>query len=78
MPLVYARLPELPDSHEVKSLVLNTGPFAGGDDHPGSKKVTISYSSVIVPGLVEAPSKGTKDPRFRLQGGGRDLVKSLR
>jgi hypothetical protein len=57
-----SRMPELLDSHEVQSFVLNTGPFAGGDDHPGSKKVTISYSSVIVQGLVEAPSRGTEDP----------------
>jgi phosphoenolpyruvate carboxykinase (ATP) len=37
---------------------------AGGcdDDHPGSKKVTIPYSSAIVPGIVEGTIEWTEDP----------------
>jgi phosphoenolpyruvate carboxykinase (ATP) len=38
---------------------------AGGcDDHPGSKKVTIPYSSAIVQGIVEGTIEWTEDPDF--------------
>ena len=33
--------------------VLNTGRIGGGDNHEGSKKVTIPISSAIVQGIVE-------------------------
>ncbi len=47
------RMLELLDSHELKVFVLNTGRVGGGDDHEGSKKVTIPYSSAIVQAIVE-------------------------
>ena len=39
---------------------------AGGcdDDHPGSKKVTIPYSSAIVQGIVEGAIEWPEDPGF--------------
>ena len=38
---------------------------AGGcDDHPGSKKVTIPFSSAIVQGIVEGTIEWTEDPDF--------------
>ena len=52
------------DSHEVQSFVLNTGRIGGGDEHPGSKKVTIPYSSAIVQGIVEGTIEWTEDPDF--------------
>ena len=52
------------DSHEVQSFALNTGRVGGGDDHPGSKKVTIPYSSAIVQGIVEGTIEWTEDPDF--------------
>jgi phosphoenolpyruvate carboxykinase (ATP) len=52
------------DSHEVQSFVLNTGRVGGGDEHPGSKKVTISYSSAIVQGIVKGTIEWTEDPDF--------------
>jgi phosphoenolpyruvate carboxykinase (ATP) len=58
------RMLELLDSHEVQSFVLNTGRVGGGDDHPGSKKVTIPYSSAIVQGIVEGTIEWTEDPDF--------------
>lgn len=58
------RMLELLGSHEVQSFVLNTGRVGGGDDHPGSKKVTIPYSSVIVQGIVGAPSRVTEGLDF--------------
>src|SRR5205085_2425578 len=33
-------------------------------DHPGSKKVTIPYSSAIVTGIVEGAIEWTEDPDF--------------
>jgi phosphoenolpyruvate carboxykinase (ATP) len=48
----------------VQSFVLNTGRVGGGDDHPGSKKVTIPYSSAIVQGIVEGTIEWTEDPDF--------------
>jgi len=44
--------------------VLNTGRVGGGDDHPGSKKVTIPYSSAIVQGIVEGTIEWTQDADF--------------
>ena len=58
------RMLELLDSHEVQAFVLNTGRVGGGDDHPGSKKVTIPYSSAIVQGIVEGTIEWTEDPDF--------------
>jgi len=58
------RMLELLDSHEVQAFVLNTGRVGGGDDHPGSKKVTIPYSSAIVQGIVEGTVEWTADPDF--------------
>jgi phosphoenolpyruvate carboxykinase (ATP) len=52
------------DSHEVQSFVRNTGRVGGGDEHPGSKKVTISSSSAIVQGIVEGTIEWTEDPDF--------------
>ncbi len=38
---------------------------AGGcDDHPGSKKVTIPFSSAIVQGIVQGTIEWTEDPDF--------------
>ncbi len=38
---------------------------AGGcDDRPGSKKVTIPFSSAIVQGIVEGTIEWTEDPDF--------------
>jgi phosphoenolpyruvate carboxykinase (ATP) len=58
------RMLELLDSHEVHAFVLNTGRVGGGDDHPGSKKVTIPYSSAIVKGIVQGTMSWTVDPDF--------------
>jgi phosphoenolpyruvate carboxykinase (ATP) len=58
------RMLELLDSHEVHAFVLNTGRVGGGDDHPGSVKVTIPYSSAIVQGIVEGTIEWTQDPDF--------------
>ena len=58
------RMLELLDSHEVQAFVLNTGRVGGGDDHPGSKKVTIPYSSAIVQGIVQGTIQWTQDPDF--------------
>jgi phosphoenolpyruvate carboxykinase (ATP) len=58
------RMLELLDGHEVQAFVLNTGRVGGGDDHPGSKKVTIPYSSAIVAGIVEGTIEWTGDPDF--------------
>jgi phosphoenolpyruvate carboxykinase (ATP) len=58
------RLLELLDSHEVHAFLLNTGRVGGGDDHPGSVKVTIPYSSAIVQGIVEGTIEWTQDPDF--------------
>ena len=58
------RMLELLDSHEVQAFVLNTGRVGGGDDHPGSKKVTIPYSSAIVQGIVEGTIEWAEDPDF--------------
>ena len=58
------RMLELLDSHEVQVFVLNTGRVGGGDDHPGSKKVTIPYSSAIVQGIVEGTIEWAEDPDF--------------
>ena len=44
--------------------MLNTGRVGGGDDHPGSKKVTIPCSSAIVQGIVEGTIEWTEDPDF--------------
>ena len=44
--------------------MLNTGRVGGGDGHPGSKKVTIPYSSAIVQGIVEGTIECTEDPDF--------------
>ena len=51
-------------SHEVQSFVLNTGRVGGGDEHPGSKKVTIPCSSAIVQGIVEGTIEWIQDPDF--------------
>ncbi len=58
------RMLELLDSHELKVYVLNTGRVGGGDDHPGSKKVTIPFSSAIVQAIVEDTIAWTEDPDF--------------
>ena len=58
------RMLELLDSREVQAFVLNTGRVGGGDDHPGSKKVTIPYSSAIVQGIVEGTIEWAEDPDF--------------
>ena len=58
------RMLELLDSHEVQAFVLNTGRVGGGDEHPGSKKVTIPHSSAIVQGIVEDTIEWTEDPDF--------------
>jgi phosphoenolpyruvate carboxykinase (ATP) len=58
------RMLELLDSHELKVFVLNTGRVGGGDDHQGSKKVTIPYSSAIVQAIVEDTITWTSDPDF--------------
>ena len=44
--------------------MLNAGRVGGGDEHPGSKKVTIPYSSAIVQGIVEGTIEWTEDPDF--------------
>jgi phosphoenolpyruvate carboxykinase (ATP) len=58
------RMLELLDSHELKVFVLNTGRVGGGDDHEGSKKVTIPISSAIVQAIVEDTIEWTSDPDF--------------
>ncbi len=58
------RMLELLDSRELKVFVLNTGRVGGGDDHPGSKKVTIPFSSAIVQAIVEDTIEWTEDPDF--------------
>jgi phosphoenolpyruvate carboxykinase (ATP) len=58
------RLLELLDSHEIEAFVLNTGRIGGGGDHPGSKKVTIPYSSAVVQGIVTGTIEWTADPDF--------------
>ena len=58
------RMLELLDSHELKVFVLNTGRVGGGDDHEGSKKVTIPISSAIVQGIVEDTIEWVSDPDF--------------
>jgi phosphoenolpyruvate carboxykinase (ATP) len=58
------RMLELLDSHELKVFVLNTGRVGGGDDHPGSKKVAIPFSSAIVQAIVEDTIEWTEDPDF--------------
>jgi phosphoenolpyruvate carboxykinase (ATP) len=58
------RMLELLDSHELQAFVLNTGRVGGGDEHPGSKKVTIPISSAIVQGIVEGTIQWTEDPDF--------------
>src|SRR5262249_24277532 len=44
--------------------VLNTGRVGGGDEHEGSKKVTIPYSSAIVQAIVEDTITWATDPDF--------------
>jgi len=61
------RMLELLDSQELETFVLNTGRVGGGDDHPGSKKVTIPQSSAIVQGIVEGTIDWTQDPDFRYE-----------
>ena len=58
------RMLDLLNSHELQAFVLNTGRVGGGDGHPGSKKVTIPYSSAIVQGIVEGTIEWTEDPDF--------------
>lgn len=58
------RMLELLDSHELAVFVLNTGRVGGGDDHEGSKKVTIPISSAIVQAIVEGKISWTHDPDF--------------
>jgi phosphoenolpyruvate carboxykinase (ATP) len=58
------RMLELLHSHELKVFVLNTGRVGGGDDHEGSKKVTIPYSSAIVQAIVQDTITWTPDPDF--------------
>jgi phosphoenolpyruvate carboxykinase (ATP) len=58
------RMLELLDSHEMKVFVLNTGRVGGGDEHEGSKKLTIPDSSAIVQALVEGTISWTTDPDF--------------
>src|SRR5690349_5405444 len=66
------RMLELLDSHELKVFVLNTGRVGGGDDHEGSKKVTIPISSAIVQGIVEETITWADDPDF-----GYEIAESL-
>ncbi len=58
------RMLELLDAHDLKAFVLNTGRVGGDDGHPGSKKVTIPFSSAIVQGIVEDTIEWTADPDF--------------
>ncbi len=58
------RMLQLLDGHELQAFLLNTGRVGGGDDHPGSVKVTIPYSSAIVQGIVEGTISWTEDPDF--------------
>src|SRR5258708_9949606 len=58
------RMLELLDGHALHAFVLNTGRVGGGDEHPGSKKVTIPYSSAIVQGIVEGTIEWTEDGDF--------------
>jgi phosphoenolpyruvate carboxykinase (ATP) len=58
------RMLELLDSHELQVFVLNTGRVGGGDDHEGSKKVTIPYSSATVQAIVENTISWTHDHDF--------------
>ncbi|HEY6276078.1 MAG TPA: phosphoenolpyruvate carboxykinase [Streptosporangiaceae bacterium] len=58
------RMLDLLDSHELKVFVLNTGRIGGGDEHAGSKKVTIPYSSATVQAIVEDTITWTTDPDF--------------
>ncbi len=58
------RMLELLDTHELKVYVLNTGRVGGGDDHEGSKKVTIPYSSAIVQAIMENTITWTVDQDF--------------
>ncbi len=58
------RMLELLDGHEMKVFVLNTGRVGGGDEHEGSKKLTIPDSSAIVQALVEGTISWTTDPDF--------------
>ncbi|MGD0687000.1 MAG: phosphoenolpyruvate carboxykinase [Streptosporangiaceae bacterium] len=58
------RMLELLDSHEMKVFVLNTGRVGGGDGQPGSKKVTIPYSSAIVQAIVSGTIEWVTDPDF--------------
>jgi phosphoenolpyruvate carboxykinase (ATP) len=58
------RMLELLDGHEVQAFVLNTGRVGGGDDHPGSKKVTIPCSAAIVQGIAEGSIEWAEDPDF--------------
>ena len=58
------RMLELLDSHELKVFVLNTGRVGGGDDHEGSKKVTIPISSAIVQAIVEDTIEWVTDADF--------------
>ena len=44
--------------------MLNTGRVGGGDDHEGSKKVTIPYSSAIVQAIVQDTITWTHDHDF--------------
>jgi len=44
--------------------VLNTGRVGGGDDHEGSKKVTIPISSAIVQAIVEETIEWVPDTDF--------------
>ena len=61
------RMLELLDSHEMKVFVLNTGRVGGGDEHEGSKKVTIPYSSAIVQAIVRGNDQLDHRPRLRLR-----------
>ena len=58
------RMLELLDNHELQAFVLNTGRIGGGEEHEGSKKVTIPISSAIVQGIVEGTIEWTEDPDF--------------
>jgi phosphoenolpyruvate carboxykinase (ATP) len=58
------RMLELLDRHELQVFVLNTGRVGGGDDHEGSKKVTIPYSSATVQAIVEETITWVTDPDF--------------
>jgi phosphoenolpyruvate carboxykinase (ATP) len=58
------RMLELLDSHELKVFVLNTGRVGGGDEHEGSKKLTIPDSSAIVQAIVEDTITWTTDEDF--------------